>query len=78
MSADPSASMARFPSALAVRFRTVSRATFLFKISTEAFKGFFVCYFYNFEYNCEFSALKTTTYQVYLFHPFCKPKMKQF
>lgn len=39
MSAEPSASMARFPRALAVRFRTVSRATFLFKISTEAFKG---------------------------------------
>lgn len=41
MSAEPSASMAKFPKALAVRFRTVSSATFLFKISTVSQDYFF-------------------------------------
>lgn len=41
MSADPSGSMAKFPKARAARFCTVSRATFLFRISTTTVKNIF-------------------------------------
>lgn len=39
MRAEPSGSMAKFPKARAARFWTVSRATFLFRISTKTGKN---------------------------------------
>lgn len=80
MSAELSGSMAKFPRARAARFWTVSRATFLLKISTKAVTFLFKIKFHSlwfFRATINFHIkMKMTTYRQYLFHQVYEPTVE--